>query len=264
MRTFRDLFILLLIFGGIWAFFSYFPIIPDKNYFQIPLEKEEEIGDLIFEYQIENNTDLQIVEDAYLDSIMRLISNRLVLAIDEPLFNYEFYLIASDEVNAFTIPGGRIFVFSGLLNEADNPEEVAAVLAHEIGHAQERHVMNKLAKEIGLSVILSDDGFVLGQISKNLGSSKFDRIQEKKADDFGLELMENAGIDPRHFGSFMMKMRELEKVDSELFEIVSSHPASEKRSKRALNYPLDDEFEERPFEIDWDQVKAKLKELPSF
>ena len=264
MRTLRDLFILLLIFGGVWAFFSYFPIVPDKDFFQIPLEKEKQIGDLIFEYQLEENPEFHIVEDPFLDSVVSVISNRLIAEIDEPLFNYEFYVVSSEQVNAFTIPGGRIFIYTGLLTTAENAEEVASVLAHELGHAEERHVMNKLAKEIGLSVILSDDGFVLGQISKTLGSSKFDRIQEKKADDFGLQLMEESGIDPRHFGSFMMKMRELEQLDSELFELVSTHPASEKRSKRALNYPLDEDFEEIPFDISWEQVNEAIAALPSF
>ena len=96
---------------------------------------------------------------------MRLISNRLVLAIDEPLFNYEFYLIASDEVNAFTIPGGRIFVFSGLLNEADNPEEVAAVLAHEIGHAiqftRDEPVSRLRRKYMGRAVAIKKLGFTV-------------------------------------------------------------------------------------------------------
>ncbi len=261
MRSIRDLFILLLIFGGIWAFFSYFPIVPDKDYFQIPIEKEEQIGDLIYEYELEENPNFVIVENQILDSTFELITQQLILSIDEPLFSYEFIVVASEQLNAFTIPGGRIFIYTGLLKSAENAEEVAAVIAHELGHAEGRHVMNKLAKEIGLSVILSDDGFVLGQISKTLGSSKFDRIQERKADDFGLKLMEDAGIDPRHFGSFMLKIKELEAMDTDVFEIVNSHPSSEKRSRRALNYPLPEDFEEREIDIDWTAFIAELDSI---
>ncbi|MFY0643113.1 MAG: M48 family metallopeptidase [Bacteroidia bacterium] len=261
MRWVRDFAILITIFGGIWLIFTYFPIIPDKEYFKVPIETEKKIGDAIFEYQIENNSDFEIVEDPKLDSMIHLITSRLITSLDNPLFQYQFYIVSSEEVNAFTIPGGRIFIYAGLIETAESAEEVASVLAHEIGHAEERHVMNKLAKEIGLSVLLSDDSFVLGQVSKTLGSSKFDRIQERKADEFALELLENSLIDPRHFGSFMMKMKEKEQFDSDMMEIVNTHPATDRRIKHAMNYELDSEFKEEPIAIDWDEMLLTLSSV---
>ena len=259
MRWLRDLTILLLVFGGIWLVFTYFPIIPDKEFFNVPIDTEQKIGDAIFEYQIENSADFGMLESPELDSLMYLITSRLIQSIDDPLFQYQFYVITSEDVNAFTIPGGRIFIYSGLLETAESAEEVASVLAHEIGHAEERHVMNKLAKEIGLSVLLSDDSFVLGQISKTLGSSKFDRIQERKADEFALELLEASAIDPRNFGAFMMKMKEKEKFDSDLMEIVNTHPATDRRIKHAMNYELDAGFKEEKLRIDWPQMLEVLQ-----
>ena len=258
MRIVRDLFLLAAGFGAIWLLFTYIPIIPDKDYFSIPISTEEELGESIFKYQIEQNPEFKLIESSYIDSVMEIVTARLLDAMEKPLFDFEFYVINSEEVNAFTIPGGKIFVFSGLIQLSESPEEIASVLAHELGHAQERHVLNKLAKQIGLSVLLSNDAFVLGEVTKTLGSTKFDRVQEEKADNFGFELMKDANLDPRHFASIMLKMSKDEPDGAELFELINTHPDSERRIKRALAYRLDKKFNEVEYQIDWQSFKDKL------
>lgn len=261
MRILRDLGILALIFGAIWLLFTYIPIIPDKDYFSVPISSEEKLGVSILKYQIENNPQISFVENDGIDSVIEIITDRLVSHLEEPLFNYEFYVINSEAANAFTIPGGKIFIYSGLLQLADSAEEIAAVLAHEIGHAQERHVLNKLAKQIGLNVLFSDDSFVLGEITKVLGSTKFDRAQERKADEFAFELLEDAELNPRHFGSIMLKLKLEEPIDSELFEIINSHPDTNKRIRRALNYHVSGDFKESALNINWEDFKLSLSEV---
>lgn len=262
MRILRDLFILALIFGLIWVFFTYVPIIPDKEYFGVPVEKEEALSKWIFENQIKSDPTFDIVEDdALTDSIIHLLSNRLLEEIDEPLFNYQFYVVKSDDINAFTIPGGRIFVFTGLLDKTEHPEELVSVLAHEIGHAEKRHVLNKLVKEVGLTVLLSGDELILGEVARTLGSTKFDRVQEEHADKYAFDLLERSSVHPKYFASMMLKFKSVERLDSDQFEFVNTHPGTDSRVEAALKYQVDEEFVETPFEVDWEAFKKHLGDL---
>lgn len=258
MRIYRDLILLIAIFGLIWLFFTYVPIIPDKDYFGVPVDKEVELGDWIFEYQIENDPAFQLMDSAGADKLA-LLTQRLELNLEEPLFNYKYYIIDDDQVNAFTIPGGRIFIYRGLIELSERPEEVAAVIAHEIGHAEKRHVLNKLVKEVGLAVLLSGDDVIVGEVVKNLGSTKFDRIQEEKADHFAFELLEKSGIHPKYFASMMLKFRSQEAIDSETFEMLSTHPGTKGRIEKALEYELSDDFVDQGFDMDWEAFKSELK-----
>lgn len=261
MRIVRDLFVLALIFGLIWALFTYFPIVPDKEYFGVSVEREEELGRWIFENQIEQDPSFDLVkDDSHIDSVMGLISDRLLDELDKQLFDYEFYVIRSDEVNAFTIPGGKIFVYTGLIEKTEHPEELAAVLAHELGHAQKRHVLNKLVKQLGLTVLLSGDDLILGEVAKTLGSTKFDRVQERHADDFAFDLMEKCSIHPKYFASIMLKFKSLERIDSDQFELVNTHPGTESRIEAALKYEVKNEFEEKAYDIDWSEFQDHIAE----
>src|SRR5688572_23655245 len=97
---------------------------PDFGY-DFSVEQEESLGDLMKD-AIWNQ--FPAVRSQEADSALKVISTRLLNAVDSTPYRYQFRIIDSDEVNAFTIPGGNIYVFSGLLTISDSPEEVAAVL----------------------------------------------------------------------------------------------------------------------------------------
>ena len=85
-----------------------------------------------------------IIEDPVIVNYVNKIGNRIVANLDEPLFNYRFYVIDTDPYNAFAIPAGYIFINSGLLMAMENEEELAGILGHEIAHVNARHISQKI------------------------------------------------------------------------------------------------------------------------
>lgn len=135
------------------------------------------------------------------------IGQRLAAVSDRKDYQYQFYLIDKDEINAFTTPGGNIYFYTGLLNILPTDEQVASVLAHEIGHCAARHTIKKFQAAMGYDLIGS---IILGQVggqAKELASlssgmimnivfSAYGRKDEYEADRLGIKYLSMAGYDP--------------------------------------------------------------------
>ncbi|MFH1571493.1 MAG: M48 family metallopeptidase, partial [Gemmatimonadota bacterium] len=144
-----------------------------------------------------------------------------------------------EQVNAFALPGGYVYVYTGLLLAADNEAEVAGVLAHEIGHVVARHSANRLATQMGMSVLasaaLGEDPAVLAQLASDLVGvstmAAFSRDDERAADRYGVTYTIAAGYDPRGLETFFGKLLALEGGHQRgTFEgLLASHPATEER-----------------------------------
>ena len=94
------------------------------------------------------------------------------------------HVLNKDEINAFALPNGHLIIYSGLINNSGNQEELTGVICHEIAHIELNHVMKKLIKEIGLSVLISmttgkGGSEIIKETAKMLSSSAFDRKLEK-------------------------------------------------------------------------------------
>lgn len=119
------------------------------------------------------------------------------LPADSPLRQYSFrvFLAASDEVNAVALPGGNIVVFSGLLKQIESENELAMILAHELGHFAHRDHLRGLGRGLGLAVasalFLGQDNAATSLISNTLLTFqlRYSQAQESAADRFGLELL---------------------------------------------------------------------------
>jgi beta-barrel assembly-enhancing protease len=258
----RDSLILVTIFGIIWGAFTYFPIFSSESPdFGISIEQEERLGKLIVENLIEGK-DTKIASNPKLDSAMHVISKRLTNAIGPTDYEYKIKVIDNPQINAFTLPGGNIFVFSGLINFSEDPEEVAAVLAHEIGHAEKRHVVKKLVKELGVTILFSvltgGDAVVLKEITRTAASTVFDRGQEKEADDYSFALMERAELNPKALATFFRRVNDEFGGYNEHMEILMTHPNNNSRIKAALEYKLPENFKSKPFNLDWEAVKTSV------
>jgi beta-barrel assembly-enhancing protease len=186
---------------------------------------------------------------------------RLLASIDEPKHDYSIYVIRNRTVNAFALPGGNIVLHSGLLRYAESPEEVAAVLAHEIGHSEEGHIMQKLIKEVGFSVLFSaitgGDIGVFSDIGRRFVTTRFDREYELEADNFALGLMEDAGVNPRYLAVFFHRLSEEDGNIMDRIDFLSTHPSHDARRQNALAYETGVGFEERPIEgVRWELVQG--------
>ena len=145
-------------------------------------------------------------------------------------------VVNSSIINAFTLPGGQILIFDGLLNFADSPEEVAGVLAHEIGHAQRRHPMEVFVKNVGSATLI---GFLLGDITGGTviaaavqftATAAYTRDAEREADTDAVALLNGSGIDGSGLVDFFERLREKESELNEILALINTHPASGDRS----------------------------------
>jgi len=263
--VYRDLIILLTIFAAIWAVFTYLPwdrlfSTPDMT---VSIEDEEKLGKLIVDYGILKDPTITIINDHKIDSAMRVVSHLLVSNIGKTDFEYTFRIIKSDQINAFTLPGGNIFIYSGLIEFCDSPEQLCAVLSHEIGHAEKRHVINKLAKELGISLLFSvlggKDNIMISEIGRTATSTVFDRAQEKEADDFSFQLMEHSGINPKALAVFFRKLNDEQGENNEHLEILRTHPNNNSRIKASLEYQVNKNFVEKKIDLDWSRITSMLK-----
>ena len=152
---------------------------------------------------------------------------------------FSFKIIDNDdEINAFALPGGPIYVYTGLLRYAENEAELASVLGHEIAHVVARHSTEQLTKQYGFSVLSQ---IVLGEepgatakmasdIIGSLGMLKFSRNDEIEADRLGVHYMFGAGYSPNAMTSFQKKLGKLQSENpSRALNLLSTHPLSQDR-----------------------------------
>ena len=150
-------------------------------------------------------------------------------------FQFRASIIDRFEPNAFALPGGRIFVFTGLLDRVQKPEELAGVLAHEMAHVTHRHGLRKLISAGGpyyvLRLFVSDKQGVLSVVSAGsqlLVGQAYSRDVEREADAAGWHYLLAANIDPRGLVDFFQLLTEGENADF-IPEMLRSHPATRER-----------------------------------
>ena len=233
----------------------------DEKISLISYEQEIALGELIDEYIIASQYKNPLTNKT-IDSMMWAVGKRLQEQIPTSEYDYNIIVLDNAQINAFTIPGGNIYVFSGLISFCDSPEQLAAVLAHEMGHVEKRHTVDRLAREFSLSVLFSimtgGDTVLLSDLYQTLISSGFSRSQEKEADQFALNLLEDASISPKSIASFFRKLNRENLAYDEKIELVMTHPHNNSRIKASLNHEVDDTFDEIPFELNWEEIKAAL------
>lgn len=265
-KLIRDALWVLIPFLAIMLFFTFNPLFRGEEV-MVSVEREEELGDLVMEQLFEKERGFEEIEDSLLEQSMLQIEGRLVKEVGLTDFEHDIRVVKSDRINAFALPGGNIVVCSGLIEFTKKPEELAAVIAHEIGHVEERHIMERIMREFGKGMIMTvlgngGGGTVLSDIGSNSISATFDRQQEREADDYALRLMVKCGIPPHHMGDLFKRMKE-EKYSAQnpVPELLKSHPDLNSRIKKALEYEPKAQLEPRPLELgmEWEKVRERLQ-----
>ena len=151
---------------------------------------------------------------------------------------FDFQIINDPSVNAFSIPGGHIYINSGLIAQADKVDELAGVVAHEISHVVARHVIKQVEtqQEIGAigSILLGQNPGALQQLLAQIvaggAMARFSRADEKQADDLGLDYMTKAGYDPHGMLEMFQKLLSMEKGgNSSVTRFFADHPGTQDR-----------------------------------
>ena len=208
----------------------------------VPISVEEQFGDAVFQ-SVQQQT--KIIEDPKWTAQLNAVTARLLPAITNSGYKFQFHVAEASELNAFAIPGGHVVVHTGLLQAVKRPEELAGVLAHEMAHVTQRHSLRNLIEALGLSLIVQmifgdASGLVAAasQGSEALLRQKFSRDTEREADDVGWDTLVAANIDPRGMIEFFRTMQtEIARnpaaaaADGSL-SFLSTHPATAERIQR--------------------------------
>jgi len=180
--------------------------------------------------------------DIGLDRVERL-GQRCARASLRPGLLYKFHVVQSREINGFSIPGGHVYVTTGLLKIA-NDNELASVLAHEVGHIVARHSLKTLKKSQEYDDIAKSLGEltgVAGDLARDLGVSLgrivgqgfltiHTRDEEREADFLGVRGMQRANFDPQGMVTMFQKLARIEAQDSSLIgSLFSDHPDAQER-----------------------------------
>jgi Peptidase family M48 len=205
-----------------------------------------------------------ICTDQKLNLAVQEIGTRLVGGLGATSYAFKLRVLDSEEVNAFALPGGYIFINRGLIEQAEDGEEVAGVLAHEIQHVLGRHGISNVARQAGIFITLAflvgDMGGIEGFLIENaasLAAMSFSRDQEAEADSGGLKLMYRASLDASGLPRFLQKLADEEGVLGELFTIVSTHPASADRVEQLITeIKSNPQSKVVPLVNDWTAIKG--------
>ena len=162
-------------------------------------------------------------------------------------WKWQVNLVRSDQVNAFCMPGGRIGVFTGIIDKLKlTDDEIAAVMGHEIAHALREHGRERASKStttglitgIGGAIASALTGYDVRGLANTAGQMyvlKFSRDEEREADLVGLDISSRAGFDPRAGITLWNKMAELNQNGAPI-EILSTHPGGEHRIEQIENH----------------------------
>jgi len=164
------------------------------------------------------------------------LGNRLVAALPQKDFDYQFFVVNNPEPNAFTIPGAKIYVHTGLYKLATTEDEVAGVLAHEIGHAFERHPAKSMTRQMGLaqisSKLASGNNAVIKQFALKIAGTGalnfYSRSDESEADRIAYDLLKRSGYKTDGLTRFLQKLIKLQN-GRQTPAFLSSHPPTPER-----------------------------------
>lgn len=151
-------------------------------------------------------------------------------------FPYQVEVLNVDMTNAIALPGGHIFLFKGLLEEAESADEVAGVLAHEMAHVDLRHSLHNIVHQTGLSVLadMMFGGGSMGGVSSFMLGATYTREAEAAADEVALQTLRDAGISTHGFAAFFERLNIREaKASFGLPDFLSTHPPSALRARLA-------------------------------
>jgi predicted Zn-dependent protease len=249
--------VLVAIFFGLWFGLSQINYVDRADVEKFTKENEKKLGELILKTIKATQDEL---DSATVRPFIDSIGKRICETSDVDYSKIKIHVVKSSEVNAFALPDNNMVIYTGLIDYAKSAEEVAGVMAHEIGHMEKKHVMKKLGKEIGFAMLFTiaggDAGYeILRETARVLSSTAFDRQQETEADNFAVEAMAKADIDPSHLGNFLFRLAKDHDMPEELVWI-STHPESKSRAAEILSKKKEYKFNEKPIlNSEWKDVQ---------
>jgi len=250
------------------------PDLGDVSQSEMSPLQERRLGESIM---LEVRADPSFSEDPEVTDYLNGIGYKLVGAGADARQEFNFFLMADPQVNAFALPGGFVGINSGLLLTAQSESELAGVMSHEIGHVVQRHFARMLSSQkdtqlaalAGLAIAIlasransqiSQAAMIGSQASSIQSSLNFSRANEQEADRVGFQILEKAGFDPTAMAIFFERMMNATRFyQSTAPAYLRTHPLTTSRisdmQNRAQNLP----YKQVPDTIEFQLMRAKLK-----
>jgi predicted Zn-dependent protease len=195
-----------------------------------------------------------VADDPLLDEYLATIGYRLVSHSERPEQSFTFFVVRSEQINAFAAPGGFIGMNTGLIATAENESEVAAVLAHEIAHVTQRHILRAVEsmQQVSLPIMLAMIGALIAAQGAGSGDAaqaavvggsallqqqqiNFTRANEYEADRIGIQILARAGYEPQAMATFFWRMGRATRANTGegVPEFLRTHPVTATRISEA-------------------------------
>lgn len=256
--------LLLLLVGG----FFFLSHVTRNVIDWVPIEVDQTIGEPIHEMMLQ---EYEVVDDPVLLQATGEIFDSLLPHLPIEGLEPHWTLVKNPQVNAYCLPGGSITIFTGLLKNARSADEVAAVLAHELAHATERHGIRQITQVatagLAIQLLVGDLGGIAaagGEAAQGLLINGYSRDHEREADAVGLRMLTAAGWDPLAMSRFFDRLaKEGGQQPPAWF---STHPHPEERAQTIRQKVTTGNGTENPEAvsppvIDWNQVQKALENL---
>jgi predicted Zn-dependent protease len=208
----------------------------------LTIEEEKKLGREIYEKLEKSNA---ISKNQKVTDYVSKIGAQILASQQRVPWDFQFYVINSSAINAFATPGGYIYVFRGLIALSENESELASVMAHEIAHANARHIdqMMERSKKLNYAALA---GVIAGALlggGSGVGAAvamgtmagaqtlalQYSRENEEEADRFGMSYLAAAGYDPKSMVDFMKLMRRYEFYSNNIPSYFLTHPGTNDR-----------------------------------
>ena len=181
---------------------------------------------------------VRFVNDPVANSYVRAVGERIHAQTPMAQLPFRFYIVDDPNINAFSVPGGHVYVNRGLVTSANKANELASVLAHEISHNVARHVVKQIERQQQISavgsILLGQSPGALQQIAAEIiaggAMARFSRADEKEADELGLRFMTSAGYNPQGMvDMFNILMAQEKSQPGKVARFFMDHPLTQDR-----------------------------------
>lgn len=220
---------------------------------------------------------LRLASDPDVLNYVEETGQALLKTIEPQPFHYRFHVIEDDDINAFAVPGGYIYLNTGLLSIIETTDELAAVMAHEIAHVNNHHASQSMSKGnwldlgtmaalLGSMFLASDNpkaamGIIAGAAGANIQAKyAFSRQQEREADKEGVRYMRGAGYRPRGIQTLFDKMKQATRLNpTNLPPYLLTHPLEEDRIRAVAVPPEDGEEKPAAPDLQFEKFRAMVR-----
>ncbi len=252
------------------------PDLGDMSQAAISPSQERQLGE---QSMIEIRADKSFLDDAEVNDYLNRIGYRLVASSNGPSQEFEFFAIADNAINAFSMPGGFVGVNTGLILATKSESELASVLAHEISHVTQHHIVRMIAGQkmdtltalaaIAVAILAArsnPDASQAAIIGAQAGSMQrqlnFTRSNELEADRIGFATLEKAGFDAHAMPAFFERLQKSTRLmEGGVPPYLLTHPLTVERIADMDNRAQQIPFRLVPSSLEYDLVRAKLRSM---